>query len=154
MVSWMSSNAVINKVCQHIFGDADFAGDAKSMRSTTGVYSCLTEGNLPSRQPKGGKVHASAVKAQEKWAAEAQADTGSPPTSLCQLTAVSKKQTAVSHSTLEAEYIAADHAVRVDGMPLQDLLEPIFGASTLHFCEDNETCSLATHRQNRVTQAP
>ena len=55
MVSWMSSNAVINKLCQNIFGDADFAGDAKSMRSTTGVYSCLTEGNLPSLQPKGVK---------------------------------------------------------------------------------------------------
>ena len=151
MVSWMSNNAVTNKLCQNVFGDADFAGDTKSMRSTTGVYSCLTEGNLPSREPKGGKLHASAVKAQLKWAAEAQVDNGHPPTTLCQLTAVSKKQTAVSHSTPEAEYIAADHAVRVEGMPLQDLLEPIFGAPTMHFYEDNETCSLAIRTGKTVS---
>ena len=79
--------------------------------------------------------------AQELWKSNNRGPQGTVPTTLCQLTAVSKKQTAVSHSTPEAEYIAADHAIRAEGLPLQDLLEPLFGASTLHFFEDNETCS-------------
>ena len=33
------------------------------------------------------------------------------------LSAQSKKQTAVSHSTVEAETVAADHAIRMSGLP-------------------------------------
>jgi hypothetical protein len=42
------------------------------------------------------------------------------------LTRVSKRQTAVSHSTLEAEIIAADHAMRAEGIPTLSLLDTIF----------------------------
>jgi hypothetical protein len=35
----------------------------------------------------------------------------------------SKKQTAVSHSTVEAEIVAADHAIRMSGLPALPLWE-------------------------------
>ncbi len=41
------------------------------------------------------------------------------------LSAQSKKQTAVSHSTVEAEIIAADHAIRMSGLPALPLWETI-----------------------------
>jgi hypothetical protein len=42
------------------------------------------------------------------------------------LAGVSKRQTAVSHSTPEAEIIAAVHAMRAEGIPALSLLETIF----------------------------
>jgi hypothetical protein len=42
------------------------------------------------------------------------------------LTGVSNRQTAVSHSTLEAEIIAADHAMRAEGIPTLSLLDTRF----------------------------
>ena len=150
MISWVSEETKPHELCQNVFGDADFAGDAKTMRSTSGVYCCLANGSLPAREPKGGSQHAAALKAQEQWKNNNRGPQGTVPTTLCQLTAASKKQTAVSHSTPEAEYIAAHHAIRAEGLPLQDLLEPLFGAGTLHFFEDNETCSLAV----RTGKAP
>ena len=39
------------------------------------------------------------------------------------LTGQSKKQTAVSHSTPEAEIVAADHAIRTEGLPALQLWE-------------------------------
>ena len=39
------------------------------------------------------------------------------PHSVFPLTGQSKKQTAVSHSTVEAELVAADHAIRMSGLP-------------------------------------
>ena len=45
------------------------------------------------------------------------------------LSAQSKKQTAVSHSTGEAEIIAADHAIRMAGLPALPLWETILDRS-------------------------
>ena len=39
------------------------------------------------------------------------------PHSFIPLSAQSKKQTAVSHGTVEAEIVAADHAIRISGLP-------------------------------------
>ncbi len=39
------------------------------------------------------------------------------PHSFFPLSGQSKKQTAVSHSTVEAELVAADHAIRMSGLP-------------------------------------
>jgi hypothetical protein len=53
----------------------------------------------------------------------------------------SKKQTAVSHSTPEAEIVAADHAIRAEGIPQLVLWETLLGRPlVVHFHEDNETC--------------
>ena len=53
----------------------------------------------------------------------------------------SKKQGCVSHSTPEAEIVAADHAMRTAGVPSLDLWERLLGRGvTLQFHEDNETC--------------
>jgi len=55
------------------------------------------------------------------------------------LAAVSKKQTCVSHSTPEAELVAADHAVRAEGLPALPLWELILGRKLqVHLKEDNE----------------
>ena len=49
------------------------------------------------------------------------------------------KQTAVSHSTPEAELIAADFAVRVEGIPCLDLWDTLLGKkNSLRFEEDND----------------
>ncbi len=69
------------------YSDADFAGDKKRQRSTSGVFLALYG-----------------------------AHTFFP------LSAQSKKQTAVSHSTVEAEIIAADHAIRMAGLPALPLM--------------------------------
>jgi hypothetical protein len=50
----------------------------------------------------------------------------------------------VSHSTLEAEVVAADHAMRIVGIPTLDLWETVLGRRVfLEFHEDNETTILA-----------
>ena len=45
------------------------------------------------------------------------------PRSHCQLSATSKKQTAVSHSTPEAEIVSAYHNLRTEGLPALDLFD-------------------------------
>ena len=58
------------------------------------------------------------------------------------ISGVSKKQTCVSHSTPESELVAADFAVRTEGLPLLDLLDIILHRKTImELCEDNETCA-------------
>jgi hypothetical protein len=66
------------------------------------------------------------------------------PSSFVPLGAVSKKQGCVSHSTPEAEQVAADVAVRVEGLPALSLWEVIWfsaglkpGPERLKFREDN-----------------
>ena len=63
------------------YADADFAGDHKTARSTTGVHMCL----------KG-------------------------PHTYFPMNGISKKQDAVSHSTPEAEIVAAAFAIRREGI--------------------------------------
>ena len=56
------------------------------------------------------------------------------------LTAISKKQACVSHSTPEAEIVAADFALRTVGLPALILWDKILGKeATVEFREDNET---------------
>ncbi len=44
----------------------------------------------------------------------------------------SKKQTAVSHSTVEAELVACNHGLRSEGLPALLWWEPILGRKTSH----------------------
>eukprot|EP00975_Prorocentrum_lima_P049351 10325251-Prorocentrum_lima.AAC.1 len=56
------------------------------------------------------------------------------------ITATSRRQTCVSHSTPEAEYVAGDHAIRVEGLPQLTLWVHILGRTpTFVLAEDNET---------------
>ena len=56
------------------------------------------------------------------------------------LAGTSKKQTAVSHSTPEAEIVAADLAVRAEGLPSLDLWELVLDRRVqMTFEEDNQT---------------
>ncbi len=53
---------------------------------------------------------------------------------------ISKKQTCVSHSTPEAEIVAADFALRTEGLPMLILFDHLTGKeSKCMFHEDNET---------------
>ena len=53
----------------------------------------------------------------------------------------------VSHSTPEAEVVAADHAMRSYGLPCLDVWERLLGRDVrLHFHEDNETAIIAMRR--------
>ena len=62
------------------------------------------------------------------------------PNTFFPISGVSKKQTAVSHSTPEAEIVAADAAVRTLGMPALDLWTTILGRTPiLRLMEDNES---------------
>ena len=50
------------------------------------------------------------------------------------LSAISKKQSCVSHSTPEAEIVAADYALRVEGLPILTLWDKVVSDnSTLKF---------------------
>jgi hypothetical protein len=62
------------------------------------------------------------------------------------LAGVSKIQTAVSHSTPEAEIVAADHAMRAEGIPALSLLGAIFERK-VHLCvmEDDEAMIKICH---------
>ena len=92
-------------IAVHLFADADFAGDPKLSRSTSGVHLCLLG-----------------------------------PNTVFPLTGQCKKQGCVSHSTPEAEVVAADHALRVYGLPCQDVWDRLLGRDAIvHFHEDNET---------------
>jgi hypothetical protein len=57
------------------------------------------------------------------------------------LAAQSKKHTAVSHSTVEAEIVAADHAIRMSGLPALPLWERLL----------DRTMSLEVYRDNQAT---
>eukprot|EP00975_Prorocentrum_lima_P011678 2485332-Prorocentrum_lima.AAC.1 len=48
------------------------------------------------------------------------------------VSASSRRQTCVSHSTPEAEYVAGDYAIRAEGLPHWTLWENILGRT--HFC--------------------
>ena len=63
------------------------------------------------------------------------------PHTFSPLSAQSKKQTAVSHSTVEAEIIAADHAIRISWLPALPLWEKIL----------DRTLSLDVYQDNQAT---
>ena len=55
------------------------------------------------------------------------------------LSGQSRKQTAVSHSTVEAEIVAADHAVRTSGLPALQLWETLLSRPLqLEVYQDNQ----------------
>ena len=57
------------------------------------------------------------------------------------LSTVSQRQSAVSHSTPEAEIVALDHVVRILTIPDTTLMEQVLGRPVeTEVCEDNETC--------------
>ena len=61
------------------------------------------------------------------------------PHSFVPLSAVSIRQSCVSHSTPEAEIVAADHGVRTEALPAIPLWEALLHRlSTFNFYEDNE----------------
>jgi hypothetical protein len=96
-----------------VWADADFAGGDSSMKSTSGVFTAIVA---------------------RETSAEGTMSSFAP------VAPVSKKQTAVSHSTPEAEIVAADHAMRTEALPMLDILDVLLGRKivpTLH--EDNET---------------
>ena len=56
------------------------------------------------------------------------------------ISGMSKRQTCVSHSTPEAEIVAANTAVRTIGLPALDLWEPVLQRTVqLTLIEDNES---------------
>ena len=61
------------------------------------------------------------------------------PNTFFPLNASSKKQTCVSHSTPEAEIVAADVALRSEGLPALQLWDKVFNRATkIIFMEDNQ----------------
>ena len=61
------------------------------------------------------------------------------PNSFFPLNAISKKQSCVSHSTPEAEIVAADLAIRTEGLPALQLWDMVLERPTkLVFQEDNQ----------------
>ena len=103
MTGWIGDD--IRSVSPHVFADADFAGDSKLSRSTSGVHLCLLG-----------------------------------PNSVFPISGQSKKQGCVSHSTPEAEVVAADHALRTMGIPCLDIWSLLIGGpAVVDFHEDNET---------------
>ena len=53
------------------------------------------------------------------------------------------KQTAVSHSTVEAEIVAADHAIRISGLPASQLWERLLDRPLqLEVYQDNQATAL------------
>ena len=64
------------------------------------------------------------------------------PHSLFPLSAQSKKHTAVSHSTVEAEIVAADHALRTSGLPTLQLWEMLLNLPLqLELYHDNQAAA-------------
>ena len=73
------------------------------------------------------------------------------PHSFFPLGGQSKKQTAVSHSTVEAEIVAANHALRTSGLPALELWDKILDRSNvLQVYQDNQ----ATARIMTTGRAP
>ena len=61
------------------------------------------------------------------------------PNSFFPLNAISKRQSCVSHSTPEAEIVAADLAIRTEGLPALQLWDMVLERSVkLKFQEDNQ----------------
>ena len=101
MWAWIADNPADLTV--RLFSDADFAGDNKTSRSTSGVFLQLAG-----------------------------------PNSAFPLAGQGKKQSCVSHSTPEAEIVAADLEVRSEGLPALQLWELVLGRKVeLDFQEDN-----------------
>ena len=65
------------------------------------------------------------------------------PNTSIQVSATSKKQSCVSHSTPEAEIVAADCGIRNDALPSLDLIELLLAreSATVELYEDNETAA-------------
>ena len=104
MTGWVGDNPT--DLSLHLFADADFAGCAKTSRSTSGAHLALLG-----------------------------------PNTVWPITGQSKKQSCVSHSTPEAEIVAADHAVRTFGTPALDIWSLALGSDQIQiqFHEDNAT---------------
>ena len=101
-LGWMGDT--LDDISIHLYADADFAGDIKTSKSTSGVFLCIrgTHTMFP-------------------------------------ISGTSKRQQCVSHSTPEAELVAADLALRSYGIPALPLWELILGrALTIVFHEDNQ----------------
>jgi hypothetical protein len=76
----------------------------------------------------------------------------SGPNARVTLAGVSERQTAVSHSTPEAEIIAADHAMRAEAIPTLSLLDTIFERKVhLRMMEDNEAMIKICHSVKNPT---
>ena len=86
--AWVGDS--IENLSLHLYSDADMAGDAKTHRSTSGVYLAI-EG----------------------------------PRTRFPIASISKRQTSVSHSTPEAEIVAGATALRMVGIPGQELWEAL-----------------------------
>ena len=68
------------------------------------------------------------------------------PHSFFPLAGQSKKQTAVSHSTVEAEIVAADHALRTSGLPALPLWEKLLQRPLqLELYQDNQATGRIMH---------
>jgi hypothetical protein len=93
---------------------------------------------------------AGCVRAMRSTARVILAATG--PNARMILNGVSERQTAVSHSTPEAEIVAADNAMRAEGMPALTLLETIFERK-VHLCmmEDDEAMIKICHSGENPT---
>ena len=101
-VSWLGDTK--DELRMQIFADADFAGDPRTQRSTSGVVLAVVA-----------------------------------PYTRCLLSAASRRQTCVSHSTPEAEIVAADLALRTEAIPAIPLWERLLGRKIdVDFMEDNE----------------
>ncbi len=88
MVGWIGDPA--EKLNIGLYSDADFAGDVKASKSTSGV-SLKIEGE----------------------------------NSCFPISGMSKKQTAVSHSSAEAEVISLDACLRLEGIPALQLWQDV-----------------------------
>ena len=90
-----------------VFSDADFAGDRKDFKSTSGVFVAIVG-----------------------------------PQSFFPLGWGSRKQTCASHSSVEAEIVAADEALRLEGIPALDLWTKVLGRTPIIMLyEDSQATS-------------
>ena len=71
------------------------------------------------------------------------------PHSFYPLTAASKKQTAVSNSTPEAEVVAAFDAIRLEALPLLDVWEEILGRKVRCTLYENKQACIAIIKSGR-----
>ena len=102
MTGWVGDK--FNNLTLSLFADADFAGCAQSLRSTSGSHMHI-QGNHTRFPLSGG----------------------------------SKRQGCVSHSTPEAEIVAADTTLRTMGLPAMSIWETLTGKSPkLLFHDDNQ----------------
>ena len=102
MTGWVGDK--FNDLTLSLFADADFAGCAQSLRSTSGSHMHI-QGNHTRFPLSGG----------------------------------SKRQGCVSHSTSEAEIVAADVTLRTMGLPAMSIWETLTGKSPkLLFHDDNQ----------------